>query len=355
VTLLSALHRWTGGLIGLLLAIVGLSGATLVWEGSWIGVDGVSDPVTEQPARIAAIVDRAAAEGMSRITFASEEIALHQVINADGSGAYVRQDGAIAERWASQWGRPELWLFDLHHHLFAGKTGETVTGVAGLAGLLFVLSGLVLWWRGRASFRPTLLPKRMAPGPITKHHRDLGVLAAPLLLLSMVTGVLMLFEPLRTTLIGPEQRPERILWGTPLRSPGEAIVRAKALFPQAALRRIVLPRDPEGTVVVRLRQPFEWTPQGRTQVSFRADGSLAVADASGANGAASATEKLYPIHSAKAGGITMKLLMSLSGLSLAMLGSFAVYAFWWRKTKRWMRLQPKIDRSRGSLAPNQIT
>jgi hypothetical protein len=51
----------------------------------------------------------------------------------------------------------------------------------------------------------------------------------------------------------------------------------------------------------------------------------------------------------------MKLLMSLSGLSLAMLGSFAVYAFWFRKAKRWRRTQPKIDRSSASLAPNQMT
>jgi hypothetical protein len=30
----------------------------------------------------------------------------------------------------------------------------------------------------------------------------------------------------------------------------------------------------------------------------------------------------------------MQLMMSLSGLSLAVLGSFAVYAFWLRKAKR---------------------
>ena len=353
--LLSALHRWTGGLIGLLLAVIGLSGTILLWEGSWVRVPGATDPLVEQPARIAAIVDGTAAEGMSRITFASDEIGLHQVINLDGSGAYFRQDGRLADSWASEWGRPELWLFDLHHHLFSGRTGETVTGIAGLAGILFVLTGLLLWWRGRASFRPTLLPKRMAPGPITKHHRDLGVLAAPLLLLSMATGVLMLFEPLRLAVIGSEQRPETVLpAAAPLRSPGEAVLRAKALFPDAALRRIVLPSKPGGEVVVRLRQPFEWTPQGRTQVSFAADGTTIVADAAAANASAGATEKLYPIHSAKSGGIVMKLVMSLSGLSLAMLGSFAVYAFWFRKAKRWNRGKPKVERRAGPVPAKRI-
>jgi uncharacterized iron-regulated membrane protein len=334
VRLVSALHRWAGGFIGLLLAIIGLSGTLLVWEGSWIGVAGASDTVVEQPARIAGIVDSAALQGMSRITFASDEIGLHQLINIDGSGAYIRQDEQIAESWASQWERPELWLFDLHHHLFSGEVGETVAGMAGIGGLLFVVTGLILWWRGRASFRPTLFPKRLAPGPITKHHRDLGVLAAPLLLLSMTTGVLMLFEPVRSALIGQEQRPQSTLATTPLASPGEAVLRAKALFPHAALRRIVLPTMPGGDISVRLRQPFEWTPQGRTQVRFAPDGTMTIDDPRGQNRAAAVIEKLYPVHSAKTGGIAMQLMMSLSGLSLAVLGSFAVYAFWLRKAKR---------------------
>jgi len=354
--LISILHRWTGGLIGLLLAILGLSGTILLWEGSWVAVPGASDRLIEQPARIAAIVDQAAAAGMSRITFASEEIGLHQVINSDGSGAYVRQDGSVAVQWASQRQRPELWIFDLHHRLFSGPTGETITGIAGIAGILFVLTGFLLWWRGRASFRPTLLPKRWAPGPITRHHRDLGVLAAPLLLLSMTTGVLMLFAPLRAAVLGDEHRPKTILTSTAVASPGEAVLRAKALFPAAELRRIAMPRKPGGDLIVRLRQPFEWTPQGRTQLSFAPDGKLTVENPAGENGAAAATEKLYPIHSAKVGGLAMKLLMTLSGLSLATLGSFAVYAFWFRKAKRWCRrTQPNIERSSGSLAPNQMT
>ena len=352
--LISTIHRWAGGLIGLLLAIIGLSGTILVWEGSWVRLAGASDRLIEQPARIAQIVDRAAVAGMSRITFASNEIGLHQSINVDGSGAYIRQNGTVVDRWTSQWERPELWLFDLHHHLFSGETGETVAGIAGIGGLLFVITGLILWWRGRASFRPTLLPKRLTPGPITKHHRDLGILAAPLLLLSMTTGVLMLFEPVRSAVVGEEQRPQTSVTARPLASPGEAILRAKALFPDAALRRIVLPAKPGGNISVRLRQPFEWTPQGRTQVQFAPNGAMTIEDPAGQNSAAAVTEKLYPIHSAKVGGVAMRLLMSLSGLSLAMLGSFAVYAFWFRKAKRWRRRQ-KIDRSSGSLAPNQMT
>jgi uncharacterized iron-regulated membrane protein len=331
--LLSLVHRWTGGLIGLLVALLGLSGAILVWEGSWVGVPGASDPLAERAEAIAAITANAAADGrLSRVTFASDEIGLHLLTYADGGGAYVRQDGAVIDRWGSQWERPELWLFDLHHHLFAGHTGETVTGIAGVISLLFVVTGLILWWRSRRSFAPSLLPKRFAPGPIVKHHRDLGVIVSPLLLISLVTGVMMLFEPVRVAVLGAEERPKTEAGAVASVGPSEAILRAKAMFPDGRLRRLSLPADPGGAIVVRLRQPFEWTPNGRTQVTFEADGAVHVENPAAANRSAWLSEKLYPVHSAKVGGLAMKLLMTLSGLGLFTLGSFATYSFWVRRS-----------------------
>ena len=90
-----------------------------------------------------------------------------------------------------------------------------------------------------------------------------------------------------------------------------------------------------GDIVVRMRQPLEWTPQGRTQVTFRPDGTAGIEDAAAANRPAWISEKLYPLHSAKVGGVAMKLLMTLSGLALFVLGSFATWSFWFRRwTKR---------------------
>lgn len=333
--LLAAIHRWAGGFIGLVLALLGLSGAILVWEGEWIMLPGARDPVVENIARMAAITERAAAVGeLSRITFASEEIGLHQAIYADGSGAYLRQDGQVVERWATPWERPELWLFDLHHRLLAGGTGETVTGIAGLAGLLFVISGTILWWRSRRAFRPRLLPARLAPGPIVSHHRDLGVMAMPLLLISMLTGVLMLFEPVRTMLLGVEERPKQTLEASEGRSAAEVLELAKSRFPQADLRRISLPGRAGDPVVVRMRQPFEWIPNGRTQISVGSNGKVTAEDAAMANGSAWLSEKAYPVHSAKVGGLAWKLALTASGVALTILGSLAVWSFWARQAHK---------------------
>ena len=333
---LSAIHRWCGGFIGLLLAVLGLSGAILVWEGAWVTLPGASDPVAGDASSIGAVAETAASRGqVSHITFASEEIGLHQIIYLDGGGAYVRQDGKVVDQWSSLWERPELLLFDLHHYLFMGKTGEIITGLAGIAGILFVLTGLLLWWRSRRSFRPRLWPKRFAPGPIVGHHRDLGLIATPLLLLSLFSGVMMLFEPVRSTIFGKERRPTVSLGTAAGSGPSAAIRSAASLFPDAELRRIAWPVKQGDPIIVRLRQPFEWTPNGRTFVSIHPDGNVTVQDPRSANRSASIVEKLYPLHSAKVGGYAWKIAMTVSGLALALLGTLATWSFWARrKTKR---------------------
>ncbi|MGN6156083.1 MAG: PepSY-associated TM helix domain-containing protein [Sphingomicrobium sp.] len=348
--LISALHRWTGGILGLLLALIALSGTILLWEGEWVSLPGAHDPLVENVAAIGAITERAAsAGGLQRITYAGDETALHLLVYRDGSGAYVRRDGTVVDRFADQWGRPELWIFDLHHRLFAGEAGETIAGIAGIAGLLFVITGVLLWLRSRSRFAPTLVPTAMKPGPIVKHHRDLGILAAPLLFLSLTTGVLMDFPKAADAILSPlgagpphtRQVDGRNPEGPVLAS---ALEQSKQMFPNALLRRITLPSKPGAPLTVRMRQPFEWTPNGRTQLSFDAATGrlLSVSDPAAGTAAAALIEKFYPVHTAKVGGIAMKLLMSLSGLSLAMLGSFAVYAFWFRKAKRWRRRSPVL-------------
>lgn len=329
------MHRSAGGFVGLLLALLGLTGAILVWEGEWVTLAGAADPVVEDVSSLAAITERAAAEGeLSFITFASDEIGLHQLIYDDGSGAYVRQNGMVVDRWASQWERPELWLFDLHHHLFAGYTGEIITGVAGIAGLLFAITGAILWWRSRRAFRLRLLPARFEPGPIVRHHRDLGVVMMPLLMTSMLTGILMLFAPVRSALLGTEHRPEVTAKRLSNHSPAEALAFAKSRFPEAELRRITLASATGGAIVVRMRQPFEWTPNGRTQISVAPDGAVRIQDAAVANRSASLSEKAYPVHSAKVGGLAWKLVMTASGISLMLLGTFASWSFWARRTRK---------------------
>ena len=337
--LLSWLHRWTGGIVGILLAVIGLSGTVLLWEGSWIMLPGADDQATNDPAALGRSI-AAALEldpGLSRITFAGEEIGLHQAIYGDGSGAYLAQDGTLIDRWGSMWERPELWLFDLHHYLFIGEAGKTVTGILGILLLGFSISGLILWWRTRKTFRLRLWPARFTTSAIVRHHRDLGAVASPLLILAASTGSLMVFPALSAWVLSPwaAETEARVL-PVDLSAPdlqtdwSLVMTRAQAAFPQAAPRRIMLPVDSGAPIAIRYRQHFEWTPNGRSYVWVDPATAtiVSVEDPASGDAASAVTEKYYPVHAAKVGGILWRLAMTFAGISLAMLGILATWSFW---------------------------
>lgn len=340
---LAALHRWAGATIGLILIVMGLSGIALVWEGEWIGLPGADDPVTATPSDLAQAVSAASRhhEGLIRITFASDEIGLHQAAYGDGSGAYFDQSGAIVDQWGGIWERPELWIFDLHHYLFAGDAGEVVVGVVGLAGLLFVVSGAILWWRTRKTFVFRLWPKRMTRSAVIRQHRDLGIVMAPALFLTMLTGSAMIFEPVSAALVSPfPVRSSETLVSNERMTENDwqaAFRFAERAFPEAEVRRLQLA---DGQSTLRLRQTFEWTPNGRTYVQIDKHGAISIDAPDGSLDQQSITEKFYPIHSGKVGGLLWKAVLTLTGLSLIVLGALACTSFWAtriRVPKSWSR------------------
>lgn len=345
--LLDTLHRWTGGLIGLVLALLGLSGTILLYEHLWIGLPGSGDPLRGDLSTVAATTEKLMAmPGAQGIIFADEGFGLHRLRFGKEAGAYASQSGEIVSRWVSQWERPELWIFDFHHHLFAGDSGEWVIGIAGLAGIFFVVTGIILWWRTRKTFRFRLWPKRMSRPAIVMHHRDLGVIAAPLLLISVVTGTMMIFRPIALGVVapfGPMAETAKAL--EPPRYKGGALgdkpdytamlTKARRRFPDAEFRILSLPRKPGEPISLRMKQPDEWLPNGRTSMAFDAatGNVLGTRDALKLAPGAQVFNMAFPIHASKVGGWTWRILMTASGLAMIMLGSFAVWSFWFKRPK----------------------
>ncbi len=337
--ILSLLHRWAGGITGLLLALIGLSGVLLVWEESWIGLPGSSDVLDRDPAAIGQAV-AAALEvdpDLSRITFAGEDMALHQAIYSDDSGAYLNQAGEVVDRWGSMWGRPELWLFDLHHYLFAGETGKIITGVLGVLLAAFTITGMILWWRTRRKFEFRLWPRRLTKSAVIRQHRDLGAVASPLLLMAAFTGTMMIFPEVSKWILAPfaeEEAAAAVPTGVP--RPGSdtdwpgLLMMAQRAFPDAAPRRIMMPNEPGAPVVLRMKQDFEWTPNGRTYVYLDpvSENVLSTVDPANGDTASAIAEKYYPVHAGKVGGFFWKVLLTFGGFALSILGLLATWSFW---------------------------
>jgi uncharacterized iron-regulated membrane protein len=254
------------------------------------------------------------------------------------------------------WGRPELWLFELHHYLLIGETGKIVTGLLGLLLFAFAITGIILWWGTRRKFELRLWPARMTRSAIIRQHRDIGVIASPLLILSALTGSLMVFPALSDALLAPWARPAQKV-PTPAKSGlvGPAtdwpavMTAAQAAFPGASPRRLMLPKEPGGPAVLRLRQDFEWTPNGRSYVYLDPGAArvLAVEDPAARDTASSVAEKYYPVHAGKVGGVLWRIALTFSGLTLVLLGTLASWSFWFAKAAKKRRAR----RSAPAAAP----
>lgn len=330
-----------------MLALLGLSGAILVHKEEWIALPHAGDSLVRDPEALAAATEKLLAEpGAQSIVYASDRLGLLQLRSAGGGGLYADQAGGVVTRWSSQWERPELWLFDFHHHLFTGDTGETVIGIAGLAAILFVITGAILWWRTRKTFKFRLLPKRLSRPAIVMHHRDLGIVVAPLLLLSALTGTMMIFRPVAETVMAPfggygivtaSLATPKVKSGPLATHPDwRAILRiAHARFPDATIRILSLPRKPGEPITIRMKRDAEWLPNGRSTLWIDAqDGRvLAARDALALPAGGQAFNAAYPLHAAKVGGLGWRLVMTISGLALTLLGSLTVWSFWFKRPK----------------------
>jgi len=345
------IHRWTGAIIGVLLAAMGISGTLLIHEDAWLRatVPHASDTRAADPTAYGPALEKLMADPTqpANVIFPSDSLGVFTLSFGEGAGAYADASGAIVSRWHSKWERPEVWLFDLHHHMLMGDTGTTIVGILALTGLGFVVTGLVLWWRNRKNFKLRALPSSMSRLQIVRHHRDLGLVMSPLLVVLFLTGSMLVFRPIADVLFAPLSSTGTIT--ASLEQPKEKGGRLAASFdwralmhvvhnayPDGQVRGISVPRREGQLIRVRVKQPGEWLPNGRTMLWFDpANGRLVDSrDATTLPLATRAYNVVFPIHASKVGGLLYKLVMTAAGLTLAMLGSFAVYAFWGFRMRR---------------------
>ena len=342
---LALIHRWTGAFIGLLLAALGLSGTLLLLKDPWLRA-------TVPHAAEARVSDTAAIDAVARLMadpstrpsgliFPTDSLGVFRLTFPNDAGAYADQSGRIVTRWSSKWERVELWMFDLHQHLWLGKVGETTGGILGLIGIGFTLTGLLLWWRARKSFKLSVLPEGLSRSQIVRHHRDIGMLTSPLLIVTLLTAAMLTLRPVADFLLWPLSPPGTIAQSlaAPKTKGGTlaanfdwraTLQEVKRQYPQAELRGISIPAGSGGLIRIRARQPHEWLPNGRTLFSVDpADGRFVdVVDARALPLAARAFNIVYPVHAATVGGLIYTLAMAIAGLALTMMGTLAVYGFW---------------------------
>lgn len=345
---LAWLHLWVGLTVGLVFALIGLSGSALVFHEEilrWQQPQLAAGTARVDPGVVERIVERGRGDGLRALQFPSETmptwIGFHE---GDRRVHYATDDGRVLlERDPD--GDVLLWLHELHTHLLAGETGEQVLGVLGFICLGLVLVGLYLWWPARGRMLAQL---RVYRGPPIRRwlswHRASGVVLLPLLVLSTLTGLGMVYHEaargLLTAAFGGQATapPAPQLPGAPVRWDRVLAVASKAVD-DARLTRLALPADDAGTVGFRAKQAGEWHPNGRSTVTVDAAGmrALQVSAATREPTGARAANAIYPLHIGVAGGEPLRWLTFVSGLMPAFL-LVTGFLFWRRRRQAGRRV-----------------
>ena len=206
------LHRWLGLSLGLIFAVVALSGSLLLFQPQyfkWAHGHMIPGGLVQEPGSIDAWVEN----GRATVPGLGEPIAIwrpHVSHNVSEAGMLIFAGldpgglgnmGFVGMLVAPATGSV-LGTFDvdrspayaplfLHRDLWTGEAGRIVNGVMAIGSLLFLLIGLYLWWP-----RPGRILRKLSPRPwrttltnVALLHEWTGVWTLLALLVSVASGL----------------------------------------------------------------------------------------------------------------------------------------------------------------------
>ncbi len=370
--LLRRLHRWCGLVIAVLLLACSLTGSIIAFEHE---LDAALNPGlfrtgNLQPALpLNALIARVEAQDPRiRVTQlpldtrpgqASEWHVQPRELPAGATAAlgfdrlFVDpSSGRVlgSRQWGAwQWDRAHLlpWLNRFHRTLsLPGKIGNQLLGAMAILWLLLSLSGLVLtlparWSNFWSRWKPAWQLKAGAKGFrfVNDLHRAMGLWVLPLALCTAFTGIYLnlgneVFKPV-ASLFGPiSPHPVATLaqLGAPrpssaILSPEQAVQAARGLLPDAAQDYVPWYMGhlaPRGAYRVAFKEPGmrEQALRVRYEQVFIDDQAGELLGRFGYL-SGTATDRflvwMYPLHAGKSWGLAGRLLISLSGLVIALL------------------------------------
>ena len=364
-----AIHRWLGLTLGLVGALLGITGSLLVFDGE---IDArlnpqryaVSGTVMQQP--ISAYLDAAAQAAGN----GARAIALQLPSDRGGAVSVVMRGagGAAPSRVyldpptarvldVAQGGGFVEWLHRFHGSLMLRDFwGREFIGVVGLAMLFSALSGIYLWWPGRAMawralrFRPRVtLPRNL--------HHVCGFYVSIVLAVLAFTGVYLafpnamrsgveLFSPVSLALRGgPPSSPAAsgARGAEMLVGPDRAAEIARAQVPGASIAGVGMPGGADGAYRVTMRE-------ARDPHTLRGGNTLLLIDARSGDvrRRVDATTRTAgdtflawqaPLHTGEALGFAGRVAAAIAGLAPALL--FVTGSLMWLRRPRRAR-QPRL-------------
>lgn len=278
--LLLSWHRWCGLSALIFLLVAALSGSLLVYKQALIKLIITPDAQFSADYQLAQMATQL------------DQIALR--IQQDTSGYLIKAPNTEEPYWTLirdadrqvqlldlnrlEPYQQNLWLLqvlsffrELHTKLFTGVVGEAILLLSGVLGLALCITGVILWWPTKRSFRwHWVLPRRIKLSYLMHYHRHAGTLTTPILLIILLTGSIMLWQKLTKPILTALPTTQiSNAFATPVNAtPAQLLLQAQQQFPDAwpTYIRLATPANPAANF--RFRLPDEWHSNGRTSVKI---------------------------------------------------------------------------------------
>jgi len=343
--LIRTLHAWGGITLALLLMLSSVTGTLLIWKEDYVKLTTPEAQLEfiPEPAVLARIAEAVEAQwdnnDILNIQFATQEFPLTKVTLYDTNYAYVDINGNVVDQWHMN-DRIEEWLYDLHHRLLLEDLGLTITGLAAIALIILVLLGVITFIPLRRHFKKGPLPRNTTRIAMLDSHRNLGILLALPLLVTLVTGITLAFpveveelllEELRRT---QEYSDAMVVGIDDINGEGvgdwlPAMERTLAVFPGAVIRSASVPNGFSVHRIIGVQQPGDINRNGLslTYVDEELGYMDLRIDAQGFPAVERAVNAGYPLHTARAGSLLYKLFMTVCGTGAALLSGLGLASF----------------------------
>lgn len=343
--LLLALHLHLGLWLGVLFALLGITGSALVF---YLEIDRAINPAMEvltaqMPSQsidaVYATLRKAQPErtGAWRIEMPLNEAMpimarYYDPIETAGSKfaplMLSLDPNTLAVTSERFWGRYAMtWVYDLHYTLLLDETGHNIVGVMGVMFLVSLLTGLYLWWPSAKRWPRAALPV-IRPGAVLRTydiHVVSGIYAWIVVLVLVVTGVMLAFPNVTQRIFGHSSHaPQSLPVIRGLAERGEktlnldkAIRIAQRQFPGAEVRWVETSGADGRPISVRLYQDAEPGRRfSKTYVGIHPVTGRVLFEQDPLNAAlgARALAWVHPLHNGEAFGMFGRLLVCVVGL-----------------------------------------
>lgn len=349
--LIARLHKYVALSIGGVLAVMGLTGASLVFKAD------LEDLLYPERRVVQPAGARASYESVLRTARGAVPAAEAYVINVpddswrawnvnvekpDGRRLYI---DPYSGKLISDKGEGELpldWVAELHVHVLSGDTGKSVVGAFGGVLTFLAVTGVILWWprRWKDAMRVRWGAARL--GLSYDLHKVTGAVFALFLLVSATTGISLAYST-------PVGRWIGTAYGKPMppapkvapsdaasqRAPLDEIVRvASEAMPGARLKRVVVP-NADVAVLARLQAPGDHHPNGQNRIFVDPYGPtvlrvVRLVDAPSLG----VFDWLYPLHIGKLFGTAHQVFQVIVGLTPPFMLATGLIVWWSRRQAR---------------------